>query len=100
MLAAVVIGVSVAGLVTLNAFLAQASFRIDDLEGRLGGLAGRYQTLSRETAHPPPAGSPPGLSAMACVSPTLATSTSSMCRAPVRRPRPGKRTLSIGAARL
>jgi hypothetical protein len=50
-LAAAVIGVSVAGLVTLNAFLAQASFRVDDLEGRVGGLAEQYQTLTRQTAH-------------------------------------------------
>jgi cell division protein FtsL len=48
--ASVVIGAMVVGLVALNAFLAQTSFRIDDLDAKLGDLTDRNAVLTRQVA--------------------------------------------------
>jgi len=49
--ASLLIGGMVIGLVTLNALLAQTSFRIDDLQTKLDGLADRHTVLTRQAAH-------------------------------------------------
>lgn len=49
--AAVVVGLLVLGLVTLNAFVAQSSFRIDHLRARVDEQSQRYQALERQAAH-------------------------------------------------
>jgi cell division protein FtsL len=49
--AAVVVGLLVLGLVTLNAFVAQSSFRIDHLQARVDEQSQRYLALERQTAH-------------------------------------------------
>lgn len=49
--AAVVVGLLVLGLVTLNAFVAQSSFRIDHLQARVDEQSQRYQALERQAAH-------------------------------------------------
>jgi cell division protein FtsL len=48
--ASVVVGLLVLGLVTLNAFVAQSSFRIDHLRARVNEQAQRYQALERQAA--------------------------------------------------
>jgi hypothetical protein len=48
--ASVVLGLLVLGLVTLNAFVAQSSFRIDHLQARVDAQAQRYQALERQAA--------------------------------------------------
>ncbi|HEX9122566.1 MAG TPA: septum formation initiator family protein [Actinomycetota bacterium] len=48
-LCAVVLGMPVLGLVTLNALLAQSSFRVDDLQQRIQGLS--QQNLELTTEH-------------------------------------------------
>jgi cell division protein FtsL len=45
------VGALVVGLVSLNAFVAQSSFRIDDLQHRIEGLSGRYVALQKQAAH-------------------------------------------------
>ena len=49
--AAVVVGLLVLGLVTLNAFVAQSSFRIDHLQARVDEQSQRYLALERQAAH-------------------------------------------------
>jgi len=49
--AAVVVGLLVLGLVTLNAFVAQSSFRIDHLQGRVDEQSQRYLVLERQAAY-------------------------------------------------
>lgn len=49
--AAVVVGLLVLGLVTLNAFVAQSSFRIDHLQTRVDEQSQRYLALERQAAH-------------------------------------------------
>ena len=49
--AAVLVGLPVLGLVTLNAFVAQSSFRIDHLQARVDGQSERYLALERQAAH-------------------------------------------------
>jgi cell division protein FtsL len=49
--AAVVVGLLVLGLVTLNAFVAQSSFRIDHLQARVDEQSQRYLALERLAAH-------------------------------------------------
>ena len=49
--AAVVVGMLVLGLVTLNAFVAQSSFRIDHLQARVDEQSQRYLALERQAAH-------------------------------------------------
>ncbi len=49
--AAVLVGLLVLGLVTLNAFVAQSSFRIDRLQARVDEQAERYLALERQAAH-------------------------------------------------
>jgi cell division protein FtsL len=49
--AAVVVGLLVLGLVTLNAFVAQSSFRIDHLHARVDEQSQRYLSLERQAAH-------------------------------------------------
>jgi cell division protein FtsL len=49
--AAVVVGLLVLGLVTLNAFVAQSSFRIDHLQARVDEQSQRYLSLERQAAH-------------------------------------------------
>jgi cell division protein FtsL len=49
--AGVVVGLLVLGLVTLNAFVAQSSFRIDHLRARVDEQSQRYQALERQAAH-------------------------------------------------
>lgn len=46
----VVVGALVLGLVSLNALLAQASFRVDDLSSRIGLLEGEHLELVSEQA--------------------------------------------------
>ena len=49
--AAVVVGLLVLGLVTLNAFVAQSSFRIAHLQARVDEQSQRYLALERQAAH-------------------------------------------------
>jgi cell division protein FtsL len=49
--ASLLVGLMVVGLVALNAFLAQSSFRIQDLEDRIGGLSERQLLLEKRAAH-------------------------------------------------
>ena len=49
--AAVVVGLLVLGLVTLNAFVAESSFRIDHLQARVDEQSQRYLALERQAAH-------------------------------------------------
>lgn len=49
--AAVVVGLLVLGLVTLNAFVAQSSFRIDHLQARVDELSQHYLELEQQAAH-------------------------------------------------
>lgn len=49
--AAVLVGLLVLGLVTLNAFVAQSSFRIDHLQARVDEQSERYLVLERQAAH-------------------------------------------------
>jgi hypothetical protein len=46
-----IVGALVVGLVSLNAFVAQSSFRLDDLQHRVDGLSARYVVLQKQAAH-------------------------------------------------
>lgn len=50
-LASLLVGGMVVGLVTLNALLAQTSFRLDDLRAELDDLADQHAVLTRQAAH-------------------------------------------------
>ncbi len=50
-LASILVGSMVLGLVATNALLAQSSFRMQDLSQRIDELSGRYLQLTREAAH-------------------------------------------------
>jgi len=49
--ASVIVGGMVLGLVALNAFVAQSSFRVDDLNARVDGLSQHYLVLEKQAAH-------------------------------------------------